>query len=181
MKAGRTSSCVRSRARTHRYGRIGVYCVGHRCVFLGWKTNTSSTSVHATTTKSSPRDGEKKGRSNLSLAIAAFCRYVLPYNAAISSNLLVSLSLSFPSLFHLFSSIVNYSSCNGTGSRNSSAFHQVSSWKIEMIRGSCTFSCFRRISFYLLKGGGGVPESHLVDFKFYSTGKYGMTCSLNKP
>lgn len=96
-------------ARTHLYAHRCLLCCSSLYLLRVEETNRGTRrrpSMHArryatTATKSSPRDGErKKGRSNLSLTIAAFCRYVLPYNAAISkSNLSLSLLFSSSSLF----------------------------------------------------------------------------------
>lgn len=118
-RESRTHFFSRIHTHVHTCTRIGVYCAAPRCIFLELKRRTEGHVVvhrcthddrrYATTaTKSSPRDGErKKGRSNLSLTIAAFCRYVLPYNAAISkSNLSLSLLFSSSSS-SLFLSIVN--------------------------------------------------------------------------
>lgn len=102
-------------ARTHLYAHRCLLCCSSLYLLRVEETNRGTRrrpSMHArryatTATKSSPRDGErKKGRSNLSLTIAAFCRYVLPYNAAISKSNL-SLSLLFSSSSSLFLSIVN--------------------------------------------------------------------------
>lgn len=117
-RESRTHFFSRIHTHVHTCTRIGVYCAAPRCIFLELKRRTEGHVVvhrcthddrrYATTaTKSSPRDGErKKGRSNLSLTIAAFCRYVLPYNAAISKSNL-SFSLLFSSSSSLFLSIVN--------------------------------------------------------------------------
>lgn len=158
-RESRTHFFSRIHTHVHTCTRIGVYCAAPRCIFLELKRRTEGHVVvhrcthddrrYATTaTKSSPRDGErKKGRSNLSLTIAAFCRYVLPYNAAISkSNLSFSLSLV---LFFFFSfsfhrELFYFATIHVRESPNSSAFPNFEFKRIEMIRGP--FLVFRGIS-----------------------------------